>query len=343
MRTKTAFLAICIASALGWGSAQAHSSVVTIYSADGLHDGSPNWYQTEFDAFTKATGIKVQYIEAGSAVVVDRLNQEKFNPQADVLVTLPPFMQEAAAEGLLQPFTPAGADHIPAAEKDKRGMFVPMVDDYTDFIYDKAALPRPPKRFKDLLEPKFKNKIQYSTPGEAGDGTAMLLQVFRAFGSKDAGFAYLKALQVNNLGPSSSTGRLTELVNKGELWVANGDIQMNAAQIAQNPNVRVFWPVGPHGKRFAVAIPYYIGLVHGAPHPNAGKKLIDFLLSRQAQAQVSQIAWGFPVRQDVQPKDKNYEQLHSMMRGVAVWVPDWKLVTESFRQDLARYQRETGS
>ena len=62
-----------------------------------------------------------------------------------------------------------------------------------------------------------------------------MLQVIHAFGSKEAGFAYLKKLQDNNLGPSASTGKLTALVNKGELYVANGDLQMNLAQMADNP------------------------------------------------------------------------------------------------------------
>lgn len=39
--------------------------VVTVYSADGLHDGDNSWYQSQFAAFTKATGIKVQYVEGG--------------------------------------------------------------------------------------------------------------------------------------------------------------------------------------------------------------------------------------------------------------------------------------
>ena len=46
--------------------AMADDNVVTIYSADGLHDGTPSWFGNQFDAFTKATGIKVQYVEAGS-------------------------------------------------------------------------------------------------------------------------------------------------------------------------------------------------------------------------------------------------------------------------------------
>ena len=68
----------------------AASDVVTIYAADGLHDGKGSWFETQFDAFTKATGVKVQYVEAGSGGVVERVAKEKSNPQADVLVTLPP-------------------------------------------------------------------------------------------------------------------------------------------------------------------------------------------------------------------------------------------------------------
>src|ERR1700723_3257737 len=99
----------------------AASNVVTIYAADGLHDGKGSWFETEFEAFTKATGIKVQYIEAGSGGVVQRVAKEQTNPQADVLVTLPPFIQKAAADGLIQPYTPRDADKIPAASKDAAG------------------------------------------------------------------------------------------------------------------------------------------------------------------------------------------------------------------------------
>ena len=95
----------------------AASDVVTIYSADGLHDGKGSWFETQFDAFTKATGVKVQYVEAGSGGVVERVAKEKSNPQADVLVTLPPFIQRAEAEGLLQKFKPAAAAQIDGGDR----------------------------------------------------------------------------------------------------------------------------------------------------------------------------------------------------------------------------------
>ncbi len=340
--SKSLLFALGLAASLGVGAARAED-VVTIYSADGLHDGSPNWYQTEFDAFTKVTGIKVQYVEGGSGVVADRVAKEKSNPQADVLVTLPPFIQRAAAEGLLQAFTPAGADQIPAGGKDPEGRYYALVNNYTTFIYNTKALPEPPKSFTDFLDPKFKNKIQYSTPGQAGDGTAVMLLVNEVFGSKDAGFAYLHKLQANNRGPSSSTGKLTALVNKGEIWVANGDLQMNFAQMADNPNIQVFWPTGPDGSRTAVALPYYIALVRGAPHAEAGKKLIAFLLSEEAQSKVSAIAQGMPARQDIHPEDANFKQLQTMLQGVKIWTPDWDKVLADLKANVARWHEVTGS
>jgi 2-aminoethylphosphonate transport system substrate-binding protein len=336
MKSKLTILAFVLAAFAGGASAQ---QVVTIYAADGLHDGNPSWFGNQFDAFTKATGIKVQYIEAGSGGVVDRVAKEKSNTQADVLVTLPPFMQRAAAEGLLQPYTPKEADKLDARGTDPKGLYVAMMNNYPNFIYNASVLKSPPKTYEDMLDPKFKKKLQYSTPGQAGDGTALMLQAFHAFGSKEAGLAYLGKLQANNLGPSASTGKLTALVNKGELYVANGDLQMNLAQMRNNPNVQVFFPAGPNGKKSVFALPYYIGLVAGAPHAENGKKLIDWLLSEPAQKEVSSVAQGFPVRTDVHPTDENFKKLNAMLEGVEIWSPDWNEVLSNLKDDVAAYNK----
>ena len=342
MKSTLLLAGVFAATAIVTGAARAEE-VVTIYSADGLHDGTPSWYGNQFDAFTKATGIKVQYVEAGSGGVVERVAKEASNPQADVLVTLPPFIQKAAADGLLQPYTPAGADQIDAAQKDSGGLYQALVNNYMNFIFNVKVLGDAPKSFDDLLDKKFKGKIQYSTPGQAGDGTAVMIEVIHAFGGKDAAFAYFKKLQDNNVGPSSSTGKLTALVNKGELYVANGDLQMNMAQMADDPNIKVFWPAGPDGKRSTFALPYYVGLVKGAPHADNGKKLIDFLLSKDAQSTITSVALGMPVRKDVTPSDKAGMMLMDAMKGVDVWTPDWAAVLKDLQGDAGRWHEATGS
>jgi 2-aminoethylphosphonate transport system substrate-binding protein len=319
------------------------AEVVTLYSADGLRDGNPNWYDTVFTQFTKDTGIEVQYIEGGSGVVVNRVLAERHNPQADVLVTLPPFMQKAAAEGVLEPYVPPAAKNIPADLKSDSGLWYAAVNNYLCMIYNHKVLPAAPETYEDLLASRFKQRLQYSTPGQAGDGTGVMLQAFHVFGGRDAGFAYLKKLQENNVGPSSSTGRLAALVNKGEIWVANGDVQMNFAQNRSYPDIAIFFPKAPDGKRYTFALPYDAALVKNAPHPEAARKLIDALLSKWAQDQVSSLAGGFPVRDDVHPSDASFKELQRIMDGITVWTPDWNDTLDHLSQDVSRWQQVTGS
>ena len=326
--------AFALASAPVWAD-----GVVTVYSADGLHDGNNSWYQNQFDAFTKATGIKVQYVEGGSGAIVERLAKERTNPQADVLVTVPPFIQRAAKENLLAEFTPQGSDAIPGANAH----YSPLVNNYLTFIYNSQLLKSVPASWQALLDSRFKNKLQYSTPGQAGDGTAVMLQAFHSLGSKEAGFAYLGKLQANNVGPSASTGKLTALVNKGELFVANGDLQMNLSQIARNPNVKIFWPADANGERSALALPYTVGLVKNGPQSENGKKLINFLLDKPAQSHVSALSWGLPVRSDVTPTDGNYPAAKAALNGVKSWEPNWDDVAVSLSADIARWHQVTDS
>jgi 2-aminoethylphosphonate transport system substrate-binding protein len=326
-------LAALILTALSGMAAADPERVVNVYSAPGLHDGKGSWYEKEFAAFTKATGVEVRYIQAGAGVIVDRAAKEK--ALVDVLITLPPSIQKAQAECLLQAYTPKAA-----AEVDGGGPYYqPIANNYLSFIYNASALKTAPGGYDDLLDPKFRRKLQYSTPGEAGDGTAVMLQVFHVFGGREAGFQYLSRLQANNVGPSPATGPLTPLVNNATLYVANGDLQMNLQQLADNPNIRIFWPAGPAGERSALSMPYYAGLGAEAPHPDHAKALIEFLLSKEAQQEVG----GAPVRKDVTRADAAYGTFRDAMKGVAAWTPDWAQVLKDMPADVARWHKITGT
>ncbi|MGI4859515.1 MAG: 2-aminoethylphosphonate ABC transporter substrate-binding protein [Janthinobacterium lividum] len=336
-RTGSTMALACLLT-LRAGPAWPAAKVVTLYSAGGLHDGSPSWYGSQLARFTRSTGIAVRYVEAGAGTIVNRVAKERANVQADVLVAMPPFMQKAANEGMLQPYVAAGADRIAAAGKDPRHRYTAMVYNYPCFVYNAAVLKTPPVSYQDLLAPTFRRKVQYSTPGQAGDGTALMLQLFHAFGGKPAGWRYLSRLEANNLGQSASTGKLAALVNKGELYVANGDLQTNLAQADDNPNIRVFFPAGPNGKRTTFQMPYYIGLVAHAPHADHGRRLIDFLLAAAAQREIGPVAHGLPARTDLHPGDAGVERQQALLRGVEMWLPDWDQVLRDFPSDLDGYR-----
>ena len=191
------------------------------------------------------------------------------------------------------------------------------MNNYLTFIYNSKLLKTAPASWQDLLDSRFRNKLQYSTPGQAGDGTAVMLQAFHSMGSKEAGFDYLGKLQANNVGPSASTGKLTALVNKGELYIANGDLQMNLS--------------------------YTIGLVQNGPNGENGKKLINFLLDKSAQSSVSALSWGLPVRSDVTPEDANFKAAKAALDGVKSWEPNWDDVAVSLSADIARWHKVTDS
>jgi 2-aminoethylphosphonate transport system substrate-binding protein len=350
MRRSTLKLAIALTvlaapalSACG-SSAASDDKVVTVYSADGLKgENGDGWYDQVFKDFEKKTGIKVKYVEGGSGEMVQRALREKNNPQADVLVTLPPFIQQADGKGLLQKYSPKGADHVGGADKAADGTWTAVVNNYFGFVYNKKELKQAPTTWEELLHSSYKNKLQYSTPGVAGDGTAVLIKALHDFGGEKQAMDYLHKLQANNVGPSASTGKLAPKVDKGELLVANGDVQMNYAQSKTMPNLGIWFPARAGGKPTTFARPYAAGLVTKAPHSENGRKLLDYMLDRTAQAQVSKIGGGFAAREDVKATDANAIALTKHMDGVDVFEPDWNTIDQNLTSYIDAWKSATGS
>ncbi|TGD88125.1 2-aminoethylphosphonate ABC transporter substrate-binding protein [Mycolicibacterium sp. CH28] len=315
-------------------------ATLTVYSADGL--GS--WYKAEFAKFTKDTGINVNVVEAGSGEVVSRVEKEQSNPQADLLVTLPPFIQKADKSGLLQS---GGADTtgISTDLVGPDGRYVAIVNNTLSFIANPGANPQPAS-WEDLLKPQFKGKLQYSTPGQAGDGTAVLVLLQHLMG-KPGALDYLGKLQANNVGPSSSTGKLQPKVSNGELLVANGDVQMNLGSIKDDGSkFTIFFPAMADHSRTTVALPYVAGVTKGAPHTVEAKKLLAFLISDDVQKTVATEALGIPVKDSIAKASGGAPDPNTptgLLDGVQVWTPDWNAVLVDLDADVAAYQKATGS
>ncbi|MFF3567083.1 2-aminoethylphosphonate ABC transporter substrate-binding protein [Nocardia jiangxiensis] len=334
---SAATLTLSVAACGGTGTSAGDGKTVTVYSADGMAD----WYKPEFAEFTKQTGISVNYVEAGSGEVVNRIDKEQSNPQADLVVTLPPFIQKAAKQNLLQD---GGVDTgaIAAGDKDPGGKYVTLAGNYLTFIAN-PSVHTDGLTWDDLLKPEYKGKLQYSTPGQAGDGTAVLVLLQQLYGKQGA-LDYLAKLQANNVGPSSSTGKLQTKVDKGELLVANGDIQMNLAEIKNNgAKFSLFSPATADGKRSTIALPYVMGMAKGAPHHDAAAKLMTFLLSADVQKTLGPDAMAVSARTDLKDAPAGTPSPASYLKDVTVVSPDWNKVLDDLDSDVTAYQKATGS
>jgi 2-aminoethylphosphonate transport system substrate-binding protein len=331
----TASLTAC--GGTGADTSAAGAKTVTVYSADGL----AGWYRPQFAAFTRQTGITVNYVEAGSSEAVSRVEKERSNPQADVLVTLPPFIQQADKDGMLAPL---GIDTtaVAAADKATDGTWTALVNNYSCFISSSTQTPAA-TTWDALLSPAYQGKLQYSTPGQAGDGTAVLVLLQHEMGKQGA-LDYLKKLQANNVGPASSTGKLQPKVSSGSLLVANGDVQMNLSSIQNDKSAFsiVFPTVGATAPE-TVSLPYAMGLTSNAPHADAARELMTYLLSAQAQREIAAQAMGSPARTDVHPTDANFAKVQQAMKGVTVYHPDWNTVLSGLDADVAAYNTATGA
>ena len=321
---------------------------ITVYSPTGLGD----WYQSRFEKFTAETGIKVTLFEAGSGEVVSRVNSPAVwdqmdagepVPPADLLITLPPFIQKADKAGLLQP---SGVDTAGLSPEfvGPGGIYVPIVKTALCFIANPGLNPLP-VTWDDLLRPDLQGRLQYSTPGEAGDGTALLLLLQHMMGKQGA-LDYLARLQSNNVGPAASTGALAPKVSTGELLVANGDVQMNLASITNDDlKIRIFFPAMPARKPTTVSLAYVAGVTAGSAHPEETKRLLAFLVSEDSQRSVFSEAFGIPAKDSIAAQmstDGDGLTPTGLLRDVTLWTPDWDAVLAEVSDDIADYKTATG-
>jgi len=294
---------------------------VVIYTADGLE----GYYEKVLPAFESALGGRVAKVTGGSGAVVNRLEIQKDSPKADILITLPPFMQLAAEKGLITPYVSKEDSAIPAANKGKDGIYYVMMNNYFSFIHNPNVTKTPPKTFDDLLKPEFKGKIAYSNPLTAGDGMGVVILLDKLMG-EDKAFAFMEKLEPSVKFHTKGTGALDVMVSRGEIEIANGDMQMDVADELQGGlSIEPFF-LSVDGKTPATfQLPYYIALVKNGPNPEGGKKLIDYLLSNQAQEQ-NVAFFGLPARSDVELSGKNGALLKKLLDGVTVETIDWNMV-----------------
>jgi len=230
-------------------------------------------------AFETKYGITVNVLRQSSAPTFNRAVQE-FDlgvNAADVIETsvVSAFL-DMKAKGMLMQFTPATANLIRSPKLSDSDHYWHAVKlELTSLNYNKDLL-KPadvPKTWKDLLDPKYKGKVVQGHIKASGDTGLIVFNLVKMYG-----WDYFEALRNNDVMTMQACTQ-NELVARGERLIMMCDYsQIETARTQHQPMIAgvlpadgVFMLVGP------------VAILAKAPHPNAAKLLVDFLLSPEGQ------------------------------------------------------------
>jgi iron(III) transport system substrate-binding protein len=249
--------------------------------------------------FEKKTGIKVDVqtdTEATkSAGLAARLQAEKANPQADVWWGNEVFHTINLAEsGVLAAYDSPSANDIPQQFKDPQHRWAGYCL-RARVLAVSAATGAPPDvknvtGLEAMRNPAFKNRVAMARPsaGTTG-GHVAALYVIWGDEKADAFFRDLRGNGVKLLGGNSV---VADQVGQGTVWVGMTDNDdVDAAKKAGGRLEMVLPDQGPEAQG-TLTIPCTAGLVTGAKHTDAAKKLIDYLLSAEVERKLIDAKFG---------------------------------------------------
>jgi ABC-type Fe3+ transport system substrate-binding protein len=308
-------------------------------------EGQVVWYTTLIvnqairplqEAFEKKyPGVKLQYSRADDApTALKLLNEARAGRvQADIFDSLYSMIAVERA-GLIAPYRPPNIDRIPDALKDRDGYWTAvLVYVFAPGVNVNMVPPaQEPHTFNDLLDPKWKGRIAWHASSVAG-AAGFVGSILTSMG-EERGMDYLRALSLQKIVNVEASSRVVlDQVIAGE-YPLSLMIFINHAVISARKGAPAAWlKIEP----MPVALDA-VSLLKNAPHPNAGKLLIDFLTSEEGQ-QVLSHADYLPALPTVptmvpglRPADGKFEATYlrpaEVDRNVAHWS---KVVEDLFR------------
>jgi iron(III) transport system substrate-binding protein len=232
---------------------------------------------TLVDAFKKKYPlIKPSFYRGTSERVLQRTATEaKAGRFAVDVVTAAGFQLQLMKElGLTQSFTPADASAYDAGFKDPDGHWINVHSLLNSMAYN-TQLVRPneaPKKYDDLLAPRWKGRLGINV-----QDPEWYVNLQRRWG-KEKARSYLKAVAAQQPGIRDGHNITAQLLAAGEFHAVTNTYAHIAARIKGQGG-----PIQYVFDEPVITYVHPVALVKAAPHPNAGKLLISFILSVEGQ------------------------------------------------------------
>jgi len=323
---KLAVLIVCFLIVFAGCAKKGARNEVVVYTAL-----DQNFSEPILKDFEKKTGIKVRPVydvEATKTVgLVNRLIAEKTNPQADVFWNNEICRSIILAnKGVLIPYYSPSAKDISNQFKDPEGYWTGFAARARVLIYNTKMVSSEnvPESIFDMTKPEWKGKFALAYPlfGTTATHSAAL---FVSLGDSMAK-EYFKALKENGAVIVDGNSTSKDKVAKGQLPVGFTDTDDANVAMEQGKPVDMVFPdkdgIG------TLLIPNTVVLIAGGPNQENGKKLIDYLLSREVESKLSfSGSLQIPLRDGVVKPENvpDYEDIKVMK-------VDWEQVSDKMEE-----------
>jgi iron(III) transport system substrate-binding protein len=249
----------------------------TVYTAHYTTETAANLCSA-FDK--KYPGVQCKFVRTTAQVAMQRFQQDL---KANVAVasvfssTDVGHFPELKKQGVLMAYRPRNLDNMVDSLKqynDKDGYYHVTSAGLVLLTYNNSVVAEKdaPKKWTDLLDPRWKGKVSIGHPGFSGYVGTWVVEMRKLYG-----WDYFERLEKNSPQIGRSVNDTVTMLNAKERWVAAGpDAGTLLSRDKGNP-LSVSYP-----EDGALLMVSPTGIPKNAPAPNAAKLFVEFLLDREA-------------------------------------------------------------
>jgi iron(III) transport system substrate-binding protein len=272
--------------------------------------------------FERETGITVKSVfdteESKSTGVMNRLIAEKDNAQADAYWANEPVRADALKQrGVSTPYVCPSAEGIPDQFKDPDHYWTGFSARARVLLVNARSTIKPASVMA-YTDPAAKGRAAIANP-LFGTTTAYVAALFTIWGN-DRARTFMNDMKTNGVKITTSNGESADFVAAGQLDFSLVDTDDAVNRKKQGKPVDIIYPDQDANGIGVLILPNAVALIKGGPHPENGKRLIDYLLSKETErklafADCAQIPLHSGV--DTPPEVRGIEDIKPMRVGYA--------------------------
>ncbi len=247
------------------------------------------------DGFKQAyPKIDAQFYRSSDSQLMEKITTEARagKPFCDVISITGFYAHLLKKRGMLEAYDSPERRYYRDSYKDPQALWTSIYTTYAVFGYNTRLVPKAsvPRSYEDLLGPEWKAQI-----GMEGRAYEWFATTLRNMGGEEKGLAFMRRFAQQQPQPQTGRTLIAQLVAAGE-FRGSVTVYSQSYELLKATGAPVEW----------VALDPVYGSVHPtgiaakAPHPNAARLLVDFLLSKRGQ-EILRSLRRIPDRTDTPP------------------------------------------